>query len=372
MTTDTALIEKRDELKRRLAAGEYITLVDVYLDWFDRLIRKITQRTIPLPGWYIVLILTLVYYLALYLISYVEGDLDNLYRLIKPPGAGRLIVISLGPVFFIVSTIIINQYIHRIFNLWRDSGLDATESNASLKDFERWLKLACNRKLHLVVTISGGLLGGVYVTILVSNLAHQFMGYWYTFGAISILLYFYALVYLVLIAVILSANLRRYEMKLFGTDPSSSELIFQLSGMLNSIVYFVAAFAAFLTFIAAVLGLLLELSIIAVFVLWLPIIIMFILNQTSLSSIIRRAKWKTLNEIQTKVENLRSVGNFEEKETLEAINRIMDYHDRVKATRNSAIDLGTILNFINSLLLPLLAFILGNLEVVLNLFVRKP
>jgi hypothetical protein len=99
---------------------------------------------------------------------------------------------------------------------------------------------------------------------------------------------------------------------------------------------------------------------------------MFITNQNSLSKIIRRAKWKALNEIQAKVEKLQVVENFENKETMDAINRLMDYHDRVNATRNSALDFRTYLNFINSLLLPLLAFILGNLDLVLNLFARRP
>jgi hypothetical protein len=44
----------------------------------------------------------------------------------------------------------------------------------------------------------------------------------------------------------------------------------------------------------------------------------------------------------------------------------------VKATRNSAIDLNAILGFINSLLLPLLAFLLANLDLVLKLFGIKP
>ena len=53
---------------------------------------------------------------------------------------------------------------------------------------------------------------------------------------------------------------------------------------------------------------------------------------------------------------------------MEAINRLMDYHDRIKATRNSALDLRAGLNFLNSLLLPLLAFLLANLKEVLKLF----
>ena len=87
---------------------------------------------------------------------------------------------------------------------------------------------------------------------------------------------------------------------------------------------------------------------------------------------IRRVKWKTLSEIQAKVEKLQTSKNFGNQETMDAIKRLMDYHDRVKATRNLALDFRTYLSFINSLLLPLLAFILGNLDFVLSLFARKP
>jgi DNA-binding GntR family transcriptional regulator len=105
---------------------------------------------------------------------------------------------------------------------------------------------------------------------------------------------------------------------------------------------------------------------------WSPTIALFILYQTSLASIIRRAKWKALNEIQSQVEELRASNNLKDKETMEAINRLMDFHDRVKATRNSAIDSSTIINFINSLLLPLLAFLLGNFDKVLSFFSKQP
>lgn len=46
----------------------------------------------------------------------------------------------------------------------------------------------------------------------------------------------------------------------------------------------------------------------------------------------------------------------------------MDYHNRIKATRDSALDLRAALNFLNSLLLPLLAFLLANLGKVLEAF----
>jgi len=104
----------------------------------------------------------------------------------------------------------------------------------------------------------------------------------------------------------------------------------------------------------------------------LSIIAVFVLNQSSLSSLVRHAKWKTLNEIQAKVEKLQSAKKFSDQESMDAINRLLDYHDRVNKTRNSALDLRTYLNFINSLLLPLLAFILGNLDLLKTFFTRQP
>jgi hypothetical protein len=53
---------------------------------------------------------------------------------------------------------------------------------------------------------------------------------------------------------------------------------------------------------------------------------------------------------------------------MEAINRLLDYHDRVKDTRGSALDLRASLNFLNSLLLPPLAFLLADLDRLLALF----
>ena len=48
MTTDTTLIEKREELKRRLAVGEYRTFIDVTLDWSSFIIQKITCNPYPI------------------------------------------------------------------------------------------------------------------------------------------------------------------------------------------------------------------------------------------------------------------------------------------------------------------------------------
>jgi len=105
---------------------------------------------------------------------------------------------------------------------------------------------------------------------------------------------------------------------------------------------------------------------------WGLITIVFLSNQYVLAKIITRAKWKTLNEIQAQIKRLRGQEDIPSEKTLEHLGQLMDYHNRIKATRNSALDLRAGLNFLNSLLLPLLAFVLANLDRILALFSQSP
>ena len=374
MTTDAALIEKRDELKRRLEAGEYKTLVDVFLAWINRVIQRILRRNKPLPPWLITVILGLVVNLILFGGRYVDGGLTGIRNIAKPYGVGYgsgvLLDFSLA-VLTIITVISINHSIDRFIILWRDEMLDATVSVSSLQEFEDWLGTACNLRLHFLVTIFGGLLIALLVTALISVRLGAFVGYGTTFGYIIINMFTAAFFYEGFIVILLPVMLRKYELKLFAADPATSELISHLSSELSFFVYFVAVYS---TIFSLVIGALrtsqtTDIVVAVVLFLWLPIITMFALNQTTLSSIIRRAKWKTLNEIQARVEKLQAAENLDAKETMDAINRLLDYHERVNRTRASALDFRAILGFINSLILPLLAFLLDK---VLLPFTGKP
>jgi hypothetical protein len=377
MTTDTALIEKREELKRRLAAGEYKTLVDVFLAWVNRVIQKNTRQTKPLPLWLMTVFLSLVLSLNLFGAVYVAGDfiiigkVAELYGL--EYGIGALLMIS-ATLLTLTTIIVINQSIHRVIVLWRDDILDATESVTSLQKFEDWLEKTCNLRMHFLMAIFGGLLLSLFMVASLNIMLGVFVGYGFTFGITignmcgSVLFYQFAMV------ILLPRILHRYDLKLFAADPATSELLSRLSGELSFFVYFIAGYSALIT-LAGVVGITSQAAstgIVLVLLFWLPIIVMFTANQTSLSSLVRRAKWKTLNEIQARVEKLQAAENLEAKDTMDAINRLLDYHERVNKTRISALDFRAYLNFINSLLLPLLAFLLGNLDKVLALFARKP
>lgn len=101
---------------------------------------------------------------------------------------------------------------------------------------------------------------------------------------------------------------------------------------------------------------------------WAPTIILYASGQFHLSNIITRAKWRMLNEVQTKIENLSKGGKVPDKAELERLEKLMNYHDRIRDTPNSALNFRSGLNFLNSLLLPVVAFVVANFQEVIALF----
>ena len=75
MAIDTVLIEKREELKRRLAAGEYKTLVDVLLNWMSRVIQKITHNPQPISPWITSTVWFLLFWLEAFIILLLMNDI---------------------------------------------------------------------------------------------------------------------------------------------------------------------------------------------------------------------------------------------------------------------------------------------------------
>lgn len=377
MTTNILLIEKREALKCRLVEGEYKTLIDVFLDRFEHLIRKLTRQSKSLPLWLSTIILSIVFISIDFAALYLTGNMNESRSWLAKSGQGYglgylLLWWSLIIVLLVVSMIMINHYIVGIFKLWQENILDATESEASLDEFRDWLERTCNHRLHLLMTIIGGILVTLFLAGAASIQTGGFVGYGWTFAIFSGSALLWAFTHLFFMIILLAAKLHRYDLKLFTANPSSSEILSRLSGKFNLFIYYIGIYTAILTVTTVSVGFL-SYSVIFLGILYgLSLTILFALNQTSLSSIIRRSKWKTLNEIQVKVEKIQTMENFEQKETMDTINRLMDYYDRVRMTRDSGLDWRASLSFINSLILPLFVFLLSNLDLVLKLLGIKP
>ena len=365
MTENIELIEMRAKLKQQLTAGVYKTIIEVIFDGTGRFIQKLTRQSKPSPAWTSALIIGLATLALGLLISLLLGEFSTLRREFIPLEISGVVIALTGWIGVRTYTRIINTTLEEHL-------LEAIESATDLTDLQRWLISLSNLKHPLIF-------GVVYVILLVpyglgylAVVRGGFVGY----GALSmsIISFFFGgiLVYFIFIFITLPVRLSRYHYKLYPADPSSSEVVDRISNLLTVLVYMVAAMAALSTFLFALFGfgaLRSAVGIIPMIVVgWGPLTIIFLLNQYALSKIITEGKWIKLNEIQAQVAAIETVQNVADKDTMEAINRLMDYHDRIKGTRNSALNLRASLNFLNSLLLPLITFILANLDQILAFF----
>jgi hypothetical protein len=362
MTGDAALHGKRGELKGQLEAGEYKTLVDVMLDETGRLIQKLTQSREPVPFWVSGVVVALVTLSIGLLLSLVFGEFV--------PARREAIVIGPGLVVFALVAMLLTRIAQGI--LWTtlcDHLLDTIGLEADLADLQRWLAASYRMRKQLLFCIAWAAALTSYVVAVGFAMEGGFMGVGMTFLSASTAFQYGTLLYSFILIVSFCTRLSRYQIKLYATDPGSSGIIGHLSAMIENEAFIGAVLSALYTLFYASIG---QLTLAAAIGLvvggWALPIAVFVTGQRALTKIITRGKQKTLDGIQAKIDELTAQGNIADRETTDAVNRLMDLHERIKGARSSALDLGAGLKFLNSLLLPLIAFLLSNLDRVLELF----
>ena len=264
--------------------------------------------------------------------------------------------------------LIANKMNVRLFlDSFRGSPLEKIQSLSDIEDLKNWLKRNFGlMKPFIYGIVFGPLLGyvlydswikaakmdfhiGPFVTVILASIQ-----------ATWVVWYFYPFY------VSLPARISQYHYDLYTTDPSSSEVVWQLSQLLTSILYVTMAYIVYLTLGLAYFGVLsfdiasVRTAVIFSLFVWAPTVILYVTGQQHISGLITRAKWRILNEIQSKIESLYAEQEIPDKATVERLQQLMDYHDRIKATPNSALNFRASLNFLNSLLLPVLAFVIAN------------
>lgn len=274
-----------------------------------------------------------------------------------------------GPLALIANKINIRAFL----NTFRRSCVDKMLRAADMDNLEKWL--VDNFKWWkplLVGIVIGPLLGWfLYMTWLANHPAASFHVGPFVIVVVSFIQALWVGYYLYPFYVAFPSRLNRYHFDLYEPDPSSSEVVGQLSRLLTFLLYVTMAYIVWLTVGLGYVDVLTAETptpglIFSVF-LWAPTVILYSAGQYHLSDLITRTKWKTINEIQKKVEDLYKEEKIPDKDTLDRLGKLMDYHDRIKGTPNSALNFRSGLNFLNSLLLPILAFVIANLKDVLNI-----
>ncbi len=371
MKSNAALVEKREELRTQMEA--YRSLPEYLLDGVGALIARSklprnasTQETEGFPSYWINgMLLTLLTFLLGLGVSALLGEnveLSEIYFTLWAAGMGALSLIA-------------NKVNVRAFlNTFHGPLLDRMERSSDVDDLGNWLKRNFSLRFPLVFgLVAGPVLGvllyngwrvghdsppfhlGSVITVVLSCMEAMWVGYY---------LYPFYLMF--------PPQLHRYHFDLYTPDPSSSEVVGRLSRLLSFILYVTMGFLIQLMIGLGLFDVLSTRTLVPGFLLSLlvfsPMVIMYAAGQYHLSDLISRAKWKMLNEVQAKIEKLSGAEDIPDKDTLDRLSKLMDYHDRIKSTPNSALNFRASLNFLNSLLLPILAFILANLDKVTAVF----
>jgi hypothetical protein len=352
MIEDANLAEGREQLKRQLAAGEYKSSIDAILESVGRILQKLTRRTKPPVFWISALAIALLISLIAYLSSLLTGGVSRYgYR-----------TIAFGGVLIFLSLVIARSAFGRTFATLQDKLLDGLESSAGLSGLHDWLAATGDVKRPALI---GLFIYAANVAYVIPNPMENPVELVVMGGVLFLWTGF--VLYYTFLFMVLPLRLSRCQFKLHAEDPVSTEVLADWSGMMNFAAYmFAFSLATGTLFTVTVVTFSLR---ILFFIIprWLPLIALFVVNQMALSGVITRSKRKSLNEVEAQMAALRPRADPPDNETMETLLWLWDYHDRIKGTRNSMLDIKGIMNLVNTLLIPLLAFLIANREAILEL-----
>jgi len=252
---------------------------------------------------------------------------------------------------------------HILSNM-RKNVVDKIENINDLENFRQIISYSWETPYYRLFVTLFTVFWATTFSLVNSLFIKEFVGFGLVLGTIIFGLIASGTLYLLLWFIYFTSKLGAYNYKLNIVSPRESELIFQLSNIFKTTLYYVTG--SF--FVGTAINSFNDFSVwLVVVVCWIPTILLFVKSQSVLGQIITTAKWKTLNQLQKKIKEYHD-GDISSKNNIENINRLMDYHERIQTTRNSTFDLKTGLGFLNQLALPLLGFLLANIEVVLSFF----
>jgi ABC-type multidrug transport system fused ATPase/permease subunit len=364
------LTDKRAELRDRLLSGRYRSIPGILLDGMAVLFGKISLSRWRIPDWASAILITLLTLLAGLLISVLAGE-----RICEAGSCAHLNVslwsAAFGPLILVTNNVLIKMFT-RTF-----SGriLEYFQSEADLEDFEAWLDHTFTIKAPLAFGLVVGSILGVYL-VLVWHTVNP--GESLTIGSTMIVVLssiqsMMAVYYLYPFYLAFPARMSHYRFDLFVVDPSSSEVTKELSDLFTSTMYITVSLVVLVTIGFWLTGFFASSTLLFLaVVVWVPTVFLYVGSQFHLSRLINRTKWETLARLQASIERLHCQEEIPSKERLEYIEKLLNYHDRIKNTPNSALNLRAGLNFLTSLLFPVIALILSNFEEIRNLLGLSP
>ncbi len=357
----TTLQKKKNHLKSKLASGIYEPLPGMLINSVARFFhQRLGLKEAP-PSLFSALLIALLTFLVGWGISLALNE--TLPPLLFEVSLG---IAAMGGLVVFANKTMIDMFL----STFQGSPVEAIKLAENLDDLEKWLNKNFDYRLPLLFSAVAGPLLGIFLLIqwnVINGIKTLYIGPLFIFVVAGFLVVI-SLYYLYPLYLVLPNRLSRYKFDMYKADPSSSEVTIRLSNLFTTIMYITIVYLILVTTFFAALHLLNQQTIISLGVLvWAPTVGLYLGCQFNLSKVITNSKWDTLNEIQASIESLQASQAIPSAETLEHLDKLMNYHDRILATPNSALNVRSSVNALNSILLPLITLILANWETIRKL-----
>lgn len=343
----------RAELKRKLANGTYDPLAERMVQLPSRLFPRLIKSELAS-----LLTLSLGHFLFSSLV-YLFDDVAILRDWI-------LIILVASFLFWGGVFLYANLY-HQLYRVLSDYVIDALRQPADIRHLERWLAEISSVKwaalfmfvlLFYLFDYQLPFISAIHGSFTISATIVSASGY------LPNTIIMDQLIFLMLFPLILS----RYQIDLYELDPGASPSISHLSTVIRNSSYSLSVYATFFTLFMSYL---LKMPVFPTAFLYLiPLLGIFISRQIGLSLIIGRARWTTLERLSADMERLDVEQHFDNPAIQTQYKAMLDYYHRVKNVESGVFDARTGLLLFNSLLLPLIAFVLFQFDKLVAFFER--
>jgi hypothetical protein len=307
--------------------------------------RKITRRRETIPFRKLTFSISLSVIFILLLLFGLAGNYIFGLRSVTSP---VLSIFLLGVGYIYILCIVIEFQVDKILMFIREHLLDALVGEQDQQSLFKSLSIIFSFRRQFLFGITFSVLAHIAFIVVDPSLIRQFgIGFlvvniiFHAFHGFCIYYYFAYLGWTL-------SDLKNYQYDLFDLDPSSTEIISKIAGLLQSTTYLNTFIVASATIILSTTRVLPFASVGAmVFLMWTNAIALYFLNRHIMKRIILSAKWEKLTEIQHHICELESAEKIPSLDTLEHINKLKEYHDKILDSPDSSP--GDIIKFLNTL-----------------------
>lgn len=353
---DSELIQERQLMKKDNYISPDLTLPGLIFGTVGYIVCLITRRKEPLPWTYSMLVLALVIQLPTLVMSNLLNEREQWAAL----GFFMMAHLELG----LFSTVLAYRGFKYLHTNLKNYVFDEIQSVNHLRDLQKILLRACSTNQALPFSAVFTLFWCVGFSSISSSYTNQFIGYGILSGAVVFGFLLGSALYMLAWSYNFVIRLALYDYYLNATSPANTEVVARLSRVCTFLIYNISVF---ISFAAITVSSNTEIVLLVTLMGWSLMIVYFISSQFTISRIITTGKWKTLNRIHNLINDLYDK-DIPNKNNIEAIDRLTGFHKQISITPNSTLNFGTALNFINQLALPLVGFLLANIEKIRHLF----